>query len=185
MNVYIDLGAYTGLYITRFKRSKYYTNDTKIYAFECNPHIKYIPQSGVEYIKKAAWIYDGKIDFYVSKNNPGFVQGSSVYKDKITGNLDKNHPLKIECIDFSQWIKTNFSTNDTIYVKMNIEGSEYDILEKMIKDDTINYINKIFVSWHWQRCLIEWSRHLSLLFQLKKYNKLNVCSLSDLKNVSK
>ena len=33
-------------------------------------------------------------------------------------------------------------------MKLDIEGSEYNVLEKMISDGSINYINKLFVEWH-------------------------------------
>jgi hypothetical protein len=34
---------------------------------------------------------------------------------------------------------------------MDIEGSEYEVLPKMIQDGSIDYINSIYVEWHdWQ-----------------------------------
>ena len=56
--------------------------------------------------------------------------------------------IEIESIDISNWIKTNLSEQDLIVMKLDIEGSEYNVLEKMISDGSINYINKLFVEWH-------------------------------------
>jgi FkbM family methyltransferase len=61
---------------------------------------------------------------------------------------DWSDPVLVECIDFSQWIKNNFSKEDYIFVKMDIEGSEYKILPKMIDDGSINYINDLAIEWH-------------------------------------
>ena len=57
-------------------------------------------------------------------------------------------PVSVECIDFSKWIKDNFSKEDYIFVKMDIEGSEYKILPKMIEDGTMSYIDTLVIEWH-------------------------------------
>ncbi len=57
-------------------------------------------------------------------------------------------PVSVECIDFSKWIIDNFSEDDFIFLKMDIEGSEYKILPKMIEDNSIKYINKLAIEWH-------------------------------------
>lgn len=168
MNAYIDLGAYRGLYVNRFVRSSMYTPDTKIYAFECNPHLRGIKYGdNVITIHKAAWIFDGFVNFYLSKKSPALVQGSSICKEKKTGNLDTAHPYLLPCIDFSQWIKNTFQLQDNIILKMNIEGAEYDILEKMIADDTIKYIKSAWIQWHWERCRMPKGRHDNLLTKLR------------------
>lgn len=59
-----------------------------------------------------------------------------------------NEPVLVDCIDFSKWITENFSKQDLIIVKMDIEGSEYKILPKMIEENTISYINTLCVEWH-------------------------------------
>lgn len=139
-----------------------------MFAFECNPCITTNYGSDVTTIRKAAWIFDGELKFYVSKLR-GYVQGSSVYKAKKTGRLDKNHPLKIQCIDFSKWLKDNFQPDDYIILKCNIEGSEYDILEKMIVDGTMGYIKESWILWHWKRCGISQERHRDLVKKLNEY----------------
>jgi len=176
MNVFIDLGAFHGLYITRYKKSNYYVSGTKIYAFECNPTIGRINYgSDVVCINKAAWIKDGTILFYISRKNPEFVQGSSVYKDKLTGNLNLESPVNVPCIDFSKFLSDNFTVNDTVIVKMNIEGAEYDVLEKCVADGTIKLIKEIFVSFHYQKIKnFDKDRHNNLILSLKKYPGLIV-----------
>ena len=54
----------------------------------------------------------------------------------------------VECIDFSQWVGVNFVKDDYIIMKMDIEGSEYKVLPKMIKDNTIQYIDELIIEWH-------------------------------------
>jgi sacsin len=45
-------------------------------------------------------------------------------------------------------VKTNLSEQDLIVMKLDIEGAEYNVLEKMINDGSIDYINTLFVEWH-------------------------------------
>lgn len=56
--------------------------------------------------------------------------------------------VKVESLDLSQWILNNFSKDDFIVLKMDIEGSEYEVLPKMIKDGSIQYVNHAFIEWH-------------------------------------
>jgi len=168
MDVFVDLGAFSGSYINKFKKSSMYNSGFRIYAFECNPHLRDIKYGeGVEVIHKAAWITDGELSFFVSRKSPAKIQGSSVYKEKKTGNLDVEHPTMVQCCDFSNWLKTNFSPDDNIIVKMNIEGAEYDVLEKCIADGTIRYIKTAWILWHWKRCGIPVERHNAILAKLK------------------
>lgn len=56
---------------------------------------------------------------------------------------------EIECIDLSSFIERNFSIKDFIILKLDIEGSEFEVLDKMIKDETLKYIKEIYIEWHY------------------------------------
>ena len=62
----------------------------------------------------------------------------------------KKSNYQVEAIDLSDFIKNNFSKEDFIILKLDIEGSEFDVLQKMITDETLEYIKKIYVEWHEQ-----------------------------------
>ena len=86
--------------------------------------------------------------------------------------MDRNNPDEVECIDFSYWLKNNFNNNDHIIVKMDIEGAEYDIIEKMLNDNTFEYINQLYIEWHNKKLNIKGidKRHNKLINLLKDYN---------------
>ena len=91
----------------------------------------------------AVWIKDEEIDFYLG--NP---LGSSLCKDKFTGNLDKN-PIKVQGIDLAKFITENFLKEDYIVLNLDIEGGEYDVLPHLIKENIIpDYINELYGEWH-------------------------------------
>jgi FkbM family methyltransferase len=153
VNVFIDLGSHFGAITRKFIASKLYSPDFVLHAFECNPVISpaifkaYPPFVNVH--REAAWIFDGKLEFYVNKDQR--VQGASFCKEKTTGNLDKEHPVTVDCIDFCEWLKRNFQLNDNIIVKSNIEGAEYALFNKMLANGTIQYIKRLFLMRHWHK----------------------------------
>jgi len=56
---------------------------------------------------------------------------------------------------------------------MDIEGAEYDVLEKMIDKGTIDFVNELIVEFHNEMDeLITKNRHLQLVKRLKKKVKL-------------
>lgn len=166
---YVDCGAYKGKLIKQFLANKRYGSGFQVYALECSPHLSKIDYGkDVKVIRAAAWINDGFLKFYMNTKAPG-IEGNSVYKDKITGNLDKNHPVTVPCIDFSAWLKRTFANDDLVIVKMNIEGAEYDVLEKCIADGTIRLIDELHVQWHVQKIPgIPSTRHDALVNTLAK-----------------
>ena len=56
--------------------------------------------------------------------------------------------IEVESIDLSKWIMNNFSKEDFIVLKMDIEGAEYKIIPKMFEDGSVNFINYAFIEWH-------------------------------------
>jgi FkbM family methyltransferase len=176
--VYIDCGAWNGDSITAFKR-KFIPDDPNaeidIYAFECNP--KYRDQLKIRsqlekftFIQKAVWVEDGKISLYLGTDDA--TQSSSLYIEK-KKFIDKEKPIIVESIDFSYWIAGKFNASDNIICKMNIEGAEYDVLEKMVKDKTIDLINRLYVAWHFTKIEnFSVKRHINLLRELKNRVRL-------------
>jgi len=167
--IFIDLGAYHGQMAQRFLSKKENPNEWECILFECNPLLSDYKYSlaNAFIIKKAAWIEDGEIPFYLSKTHPAMSQGSSCYEKKLTGNLDKERPVNVQTIDFSQWLKDRFDHRDYIVLKMNIEGAEYKILPKMFLDGTINLISEIYIQWHWQKIQLPVYEHTEIERELK------------------
>lgn len=56
----------------------------------------------------------------------------------------------VPCFDFSGFIANNFTRDDHIVIKMDIEGAEYDVLEDMIARNVIQWIHHIAIEFHAQ-----------------------------------
>jgi FkbM family methyltransferase len=144
--VYIVGGAYKGERIIDFKRTDIYSSHRwEIFAIEANPYIiDKIPKAkDTVILNKAIWIKNDKIKFFFSPQEDNY---GSVY--------EKNYgekaalPIFIESIDFGKWLQKNFTIHDHIMVSLDIEGAEYEVLNKMIMDQTIKYIDGLFVEFH-------------------------------------
>ena len=144
--IFIDGGAHKGETIAHFEKTKMYRDHPwEIYAFEANPHLmSFFPERhGLTVLNQAIWNQDGFIEFYLGEDS----LSSSLIKDKKTGNL-RPRPVRVPCVDFGQWLKKNFSIYDYILVKLDIEGAEYDVLDKMLSDGTIAYVDKLYIEFH-------------------------------------
>jgi FkbM family methyltransferase len=171
MNVFIDAGAHIGKAINKFKASAECFEGTTIHAFEANPNLPRKYGEGVILHRKAVWIEDGKIPFYFNRKKPTD-DGASVIKNKITGHLDVSNPVIVECIDFSKWIANTFTEKDRIILKMDIEGAEYPVLRKMLKDKTITLIAKLYLESHSRKVHVSEEESAELLAEVSKHTVL-------------
>jgi len=179
--IFIDAGCHKGESIDAFMKSKHYDSSFEIHAFEpeselheglfCHQHINCLHPV-------AAYIHNGTVNFYdtigVNKS------GNSICSSKTTARLDKKHPKKVLCIDFSKWIEYTFDKGDLIYLRMNIEGAEYPVLTKMLMDGTIRYINRLSIRFHWEKINYPRSMHDALVSELHKNVDMNRTRLREL-----
>jgi len=149
MKAIIDCGGWKGDSVSVLKKR---FGNCIVHSFECVPDFfKYYKNVENNILhKKAVWIYDGEVTIYLQDNIEW--DGHSLCIEK---NVDPviavKHPITVPCIDFSEWILNNFKITDELYLKMNIEGSEYKVLDKMIKDGSIDYINYGIIHFHQPR----------------------------------
>ena len=150
-NIFIDCGYYDGRSIARFKKMKEFSSKKfEIFAFEASELIRNysnIKKHNVDLIKAAVWVEDGLVDFFESARRRG--QANSVFKNPNASRREKSR--RVKSIDFSKWIKDNFSKEDFIVLKMDIEGAEYQVLNKMLKDKTLEFIDIAFIEYHYER----------------------------------
>jgi FkbM family methyltransferase len=163
--IFIDAGAHEGETIAHFEKSNLYSQHPwEMFAFEANPNlIPDIPKKpNLTVLNKAVWTKDGTVEFYLGENT----LSSSLLGDKKPG-LSKT-PIKVESVDFGQWLKKNFSKDDVIFVKLDIEGAEYDVLDKMLKDESITYVDRLYVEFHNEKVGVPEERDRELISAIKK-----------------
>jgi len=142
MKIFIDAGYYRG------KAMEYYApfldDSWTIYAFEPNINLP-VEESlsrfpfNVEWIKKAAWTENGKKEFVLTARN------DASHLSAVRAGVDET--ITVPTMDFSKFI-ADLPEDATICVSMDIEGSEYPVLRKMIKEGTIKKINLLDIEFH-------------------------------------
>lgn len=139
--IFLDCGAHDGCSVRSFKELYYDYNEYEIYSFECdNNRFTKLVETGDMLqldnfypIKKAIWINNGRKLF-----DGWQLQDTSIDDDE----------NGIDALDLSQFILDNFDKTDYIVLKMDIEGAEYKVIDKMYRDASLSYISKFYGELH-------------------------------------
>jgi len=145
--IFLDCGGNLGRAVRAFLKTYKDSAEYEIFSFEpqtrLNKFYKGVLGPRIHLINKAVWTHDGEIEFHWTEN----VKGSTIFTDYATAEgIVKTG--SVPCLDLSAWIIDNFNLDDHIVLKMNIEGAEYPVLEKMVNDGSMRYINELYVSPH-------------------------------------
>lgn len=135
-SIVFDVGGYEG----QWASDLYAMHNCNIYVFE--PIVKY-----AEFIKKR-FKKNTKIKVFAfglgGKNQKNDIaldnDGSSLHKKS-------NHSIEVEVKDIAELIEKN-SIDNIDLIKINIEGGEYELLERLIEKSLINNIKNIQVQFH-------------------------------------
>lgn len=150
--VFIDLGANLGMF-TRYM-AKY---GRQVIAFEPDPWTVVALRSNVgdlsnvEVVQAAAGTTNRTVSLYrkmkFTENPQDASRSSSIVSDKL--GLDCSAPIGVQEIDFIAYLKS--LDKDVDVIKIDIEGAEVDLLEKLIASPVLNRIGHIFVETHEKR----------------------------------
>lgn len=132
----IDLGGYHGDW-TKLMCERY-NNDNRqilVHFFEPlqDPTFKTSTKCIINKIRAVATTKDGQVRMVESKD----------------ASHISDYGKEVDSIDFIRWMKYECH-GDVDILKMNIEGSEYDILEKLIENNLISRFKNIQVQFHQQ-----------------------------------
>lgn len=164
--LFIDCGGHDGCSVVQFLLSR---PDYDVITFEANPELwGYYKNLPTTLIRKAVYDYDGEIEFIV---DPIDADGSSLIKSKKIDFTDKvkneDCPLIIvPCVDLSRFVREKSFEYQEIILKLDVEGAEYAILDKMLRDDTLKFVSKLYAEFHGHKIGISDDEHEKL------YNKV-------------
>lgn len=163
--IFIDGGTHYGQGLQQFMQMYKITPEWKIHTFEANPvtynhflskNAQLLQSIEINHYNKALSNVNGTVTIYQetppAEDNSGM--GSSIISleqwNPWSGTLRENFKTtaEVECINLSEFILNNFSKEDFIVVKLDIEGSEYNVLESLIDSKAIDYINDLYVEFH-------------------------------------
>lgn len=69
--------------------------------------------------------------------------------DHVTTNLQPGYLLHAYAASAADWILSNTAAGDEVVLKLDVEGSEYDLLSHLIgRPDALARVRRILVEWH-------------------------------------
>lgn len=98
---------------------------------------KHYPE--INFTQKAVYIYNGDITYYQRPTNVPL--GSTIMQAKLQN--DENDTMTVPCIDILDIVP-----DEPYCLKIDAEGAEYDILERIITKGNPDNIDRLYVEWH-------------------------------------
>lgn len=125
-----------------------------VHAFEPNPHaFKKLKKRfrGREHVichPKAVFSNHGTTNLYLHEQSPEnpvkWSTGSSLLSEK--SNVNSDTSVEVELLDLAEFVK---SLGQRVKIlKMDVEGVEYELLERLIESGVIHQIDHVFVETH-------------------------------------
>ena len=105
-------------------------------------------------IPAAAWIKNSSSTFQIiTENRYGnqFAGAGSLspIKHQINDSLhNSTDTITAPTIDLALFIRTNFRLRDYVILKLDVEGSEYEILDKLLTSGVYRFVDKLFIEFH-------------------------------------
>ncbi|KAJ5364855.1 uncharacterized protein N7496_010568 [Penicillium cataractarum] len=134
--------------------------ELEIHLFEANPHFNaallHAKERHVElgvqveiYPSTVADIKDGTRIFYLDTVNTAHdFWGSSIYASHPDVVRSKNNGTELSTVNLSRWLLMNTLPRDFVVVKMDVEGSEYELVPHMAEMGVSAVLDYLLVEWH-------------------------------------
>lgn len=126
------------------------------WLIEPNPHctrvLRGLIAPGIELSERALWDKDTELQLYGHCERPNTDPGCSVEQrhNSLYYATDSGNAVKVPTIDCNRLITYAADKYQTIICKLDIESSEYPVLEALIKTGNIKFIDKLFIEFHTQ-----------------------------------
>ncbi len=147
--IFLDCGANIGQSVAAWYASNDDAAEYEIYSFEASNKLQRILKENlkkydnVTIINKVVWSHSKGVQFRDLGN-----ESSSTEPDKMSGGSVRFNTPVFPSLDLSKFIKDNFSKEDQIILKVDIEGGEYHLIPHLIKTDAMSYVNEIYMEAH-------------------------------------
>lgn len=167
-NIVLDCGTHEAQGLCELASN--FPKQCEIYCFEPNPSIDLDEEAikvlattaGIEFSsltlhKKAIWISNEGVKF---ASIGGFPRGTQNLRGQASSiaNISNHNRIKedltnvtnIPSVDLVYFIRLlNLDTEDKLYIKMDIEGAEFEVISKLLEaTDVHKNISHMWIEWH-------------------------------------
>lgn len=138
MKVFLDIGAHTGETLEVALEAEWQFD--RIICFEpapgCWESIEALADDRVELCRFGLWHRDERLALH----NAGQL-GASMSADKEHGGA----VTECEFRDAAVWFRGNLDESDLVFAKINVEGAEAEIIERLCEDGSLSYIDHLMI----------------------------------------
>ncbi|XP_030466017.2 uncharacterized protein LOC115685142 [Syzygium oleosum] len=160
--VYVDVGArsYGSSIVSWFRKQYPKQNKTfEVYAIEADEHFyeEYKLKKHVTLLPYAAWVKNETLSFEINRD-PGQKsedKGRGMGRIQPVQSSSDGEVATIQGFDFAEWLKNTVTEKDFVVMKMDVEGTEFDLIPRLFETGAICLIDELFLECHynrWQRC---------------------------------
>ena len=142
--IFLDCGANRGQSINAFLKEFPNSNEFEIFSFEPSKSEE-ILSSLNNYKSEKIKIFNSAVD--TQDGYKKFYDSGDTSSSLIDRNRTKNI-IKVKTISLSKFILENFDKKNYIILKIDIEGSEYDVIDDLSKKGIFNSIDLFFAEIH-------------------------------------
>ncbi len=158
MNIFIDCGSNLGQGFDKISAEWKMDSTWNKYMFEPNQRCVNVLKSkytDVTIFNKAIWNKNCRRKLmieYCAQTRQWNGGASNVIDEaeyiKPFYLLDYKGDDDVDCVDFSEFLSSTFTKDDNIVLKMDVEGAEFPVLDKMIADGTMLMVKYLYIEWH-------------------------------------
>jgi FkbM family methyltransferase len=142
--IYIDCGVYKGEEIKIAEKYFDYIYGFEPFYTELKDNYNFKYEDKITIYENGLSNKNGECKIYKTDT----LIGSSLYLDKFNVSNDFKN---IKIMKLSDFIKQNLNKEDIIFIKINIEGSEIDVLEDLYNNNMFDYIHSIHVDYDYTK----------------------------------
>lgn len=163
--VYVDVGARSyGSSIGSWFRKQYpkQNHTFEVFAIEADPafHPEYATRKGVTLLPYAAWVKNDTLSFEINgdpgKEDEAKANGRGMGRIRPTAGKKMSGEVRsVPAFDFAEWLKQTVSEQDYVVMKMDVEGTEFDLIPRLFDTGAICLVDEVFLECHynrWQKC---------------------------------
>lgn len=128
-----------------------------MYAIEADEAFQdeYRLKKGITLLPYAAWVKNETLSCEITRD-PGQkaedrVRGMGRIQAAKSSEAFDGEVARIQGFDFAEWLKNSVSEKDFVVMKMDVEGTDFDLIPKMIENGAICLIDELFLECHYKR----------------------------------
>jgi FkbM family methyltransferase len=164
MKVFLDVGGNRGQTVGVILQPKYEFD--RIYCFEPVPELQQVIAKNH---RDPRIVINGVGLWNQTCERPIFspgTQSGSIFADKI--NVDPQHSVVCKFVRASDWFRDHLTDADDVYVKLNCEGCEVDIIEDLLDSNEYRKITSLGVAFDVKKIPSQRGREIEIKRRLEQ-----------------